>query len=438
MTRIESSSHATNHNNRSFVAAAQADGPIGNARRNAHSTTRASNAPSRRYTRRDFLLFAGLGLSSLVLPACGAKEPTSGTTANKVATTEAASTPAATPAASTVTSTVAATTESATSSPAIVVSSSQIVTSDRKLVTPLPNVQLDNSPTPSTGPATTNSSNAPLGAEFEILGRFSEGLALVQWKTAGYDEEWKTEHDPAMHLGAIDTTGRLVLEYTEGISSLPGAPKEFTNSYGANDIDPHYSGGLVCITCHWNDGNDDGTDGATTFVYDKQGKLQFSLGDGGSVGGQDAVYDSVFRYGVLSISRNRHLTVLDGTGNALVDIDGEYEVRGDRLYCNEEMDLLGFAADRKGTRVQAFDFSGTQLFGSDSSLSSEHDETSGRSLLDGLAALACTKKNPYGEDSKDEVYHGIYDMRNARWVFGPFAPVGLWSVCAGDGREGAV
>lgn len=373
-------------------------------------------------TRRDFVTLAGLALSSLGLAACGKTESAPATTPAKEAQGSAAT---------------AAPSAVATTSPSSVDNTFRIVNDSNQLVS-LDNQTFDpqtpgasgtdaaDADAASTGRSKTSgsadSTTAPAdgSGQLTLIGRFSEGKALVTWETSEYDEEWATSYDTRAHLGCVDGTGKLMFEFTEGLDDLPGLPISFTLDYNEHDLQPCYQDGFVAVTCKYDDGTNSYK--RRNLAYDATGKLLFSNGEGGTYQ-KDASTGFEFRDGVFVIGGSidnslttAPLTIVDTTGAVVCEQQNDgYMAFGPNMIAHRSRDLL---MGKVGTKV--LDYTGNALFDNATALSDECDEVDASLIGGGLLKVSATKKNPH-EGGADKHYSGIYDVAKQAWAYGPIA-----------------
>lgn len=330
-------------------------------------------------TRRQFAQIAGLGLASMVLAACGKSETTDTAAAPAQATQPAVATTAAT------------TTSAAGSDPDFrMVISSELTDLSGKTYA----LEQDDA---------------------KFVGRFSEGLAAISWTTSEYDAEWDTTHDEKFHVGCVDKTGKLVVNFDTAFSTI-------SSNVTALSHEVYYHDGLIVLNAYT--AEDSGLGGNTTFVCDKQGNVVFSTGKEGThpdLGN----FSRPYMYGQFVTSSPEGTAFLDGKGNVtsngrrVPDDLGEMGYTAINVFGKDLYDIYR-NSDNGGAFGRVYDTSGNVVFDVTQGIEGYDKATVISDACDGIVCLMCTKKNPY-TDSKggDKSYYGLYDVTAKSWVLGP-------------------
>lgn len=353
---------------------------------------RAEGPARRGISRRQFVTLAGLGLASLGLAACGG-----GDKAAEAPVETAPATSAAAPA--------AATTSRASG-----------VDADYRIVSRSESKPFLYDLTGKEYPLERD--------DLELMGPFAEGLAFVRWKESDYDEEWKTETNVGYSAGCVDKDGKLALDFSDIIATLPSKPSVIREDALM------FNEGLLAFTCEWEteDEHQNTIHHATSFVVDTKGKLQFSLGDNGSVADTDALgkkgtsTSGMCRYGTffttVAGTNESNYCIVDKTGKVVVNKKpdgwglGNWGAPfGDGLY-----------AERSNDDYDVYDFSGNTVL----HLNTSEDGFEGYDQApnvasvsgEGLISVNVTKLNP-NKGGRNKDYMGLYDVTNKKWAYGP-------------------
>lgn len=354
-------------------------------------------------TRRDFLSLAGIGMASLALTACGAKESASDVPA-QAADPNPAATQSATSAATTASAALDATERNMRFATDEALGS---LSGETFLIDPGDDTA-EVAATDDTSVGTTR-----------FVGRYAEGKAVGIWTTSEYDEEWKTEHDSMVHVGAFGPDGKLLFEFTDGVSSLPKKGDGLDLSASG---DYHYEDDRLALLLQ-----------DTCLVFDETGKLVFGAGRG--YADYIEITSVTYHDGMFLLfegGRCRYRFV-DKQGTILREADYQirsynseeqswhiWKIAGEGLFYQEDRQNNGtFYTDEWIKRVVDVNDNVVLDFPTEFKSDNNFDSITYSILGGGLVVVKGVRDNPYGQGPSKN-YYGIYDITKKDWAFGPY------------------
>lgn len=224
----------------------------------------------------------------------------------------------------------------------------------------------------------------PEGAtDGRVIAPCCENLALVEYTSATYNEEWQTYEDEQQHLGFVDGQGSFVF-------SLDSAMEKY-GAYPSRKDTTRFNDGIVAIALNSSTNPNDPT---TTVFFDTDGTELFAV--------EGVLPGSILQGGVATIATSDNRTELyDKTGQLLYSSDSINSVQNAGL---------GYVMDYGETVI--FDYQGNTIFDA-SSIAAEGAEEINVNPV-GVAGIV----NIYQERDGAKLY-GVYSISLGKWLIEP-------------------